>query len=475
MSLPQGFLIYVFFDEFLNINSQYSGMIQVSEPGSLEMLQSQAISIPSNGYFYTYLTNYSDNLVSFDNLTIRRKNGVVRAVKEYYPYGLEYGRFNGSYAYNAIEMYNKGYSSATWHELEWKYEGLDLNYFAARYYDPILGRWHAPDPLEQCHSPYTGMVNDPANFVDPDGRLATPLVTLASSGSFYLSTANSLVSTGMSIMGGVMSFVSTCAGIVAGVRGFITTADLVKGGFDFVNGSAEFSKVAGSNIYTQNDPLRWIGGSTNNKIGRGDDFLSSTSAVPKNLDVSEESKWTDEKLLAELLDALEDGTFGVVEYDARRVVDHLKQRTGEDFFWGAEVTRTARTIPEGRRLELDIRTQFVDQMKLHKGDVTKLNMVVKKPNYKANESIDLKTLIGGTQQVDIWLEDIQFTGDSYTARIKYRIMDTFGVSEMDALNPSFAAGFAREGLRCLWILQHQRGYKPFRTSLTVNMNIHGKL
>jgi hypothetical protein len=53
MSLPQGFLIYVFFDEFLNINSQYSGMIQVGEPGALEMLQSQAISIPSNGYFYT--------------------------------------------------------------------------------------------------------------------------------------------------------------------------------------------------------------------------------------------------------------------------------------------------------------------------------------------------------------------------------------------------------------------------------------
>ncbi len=31
MSLPQGFLIYVFFDEFLNINSQYSGMIQVEQ------------------------------------------------------------------------------------------------------------------------------------------------------------------------------------------------------------------------------------------------------------------------------------------------------------------------------------------------------------------------------------------------------------------------------------------------------------
>jgi len=215
MSLPQGFLIYVFFDEFLNINSQYSGMIQVGELGALEMLQSQANSIPTNGYFYTYLTNYSDNLVSFDNLTIRRKNGVVRSVKEYYPYGLEYGRFNGSFAYNAADMYNKGYTSTTWHELEWKYEGLDLNYFAARYYDPITGRWHAPDPLEQCHSPYAGMVNDPANYIDPDGRSAWMfLCGSAANGAGAYATAINVTSTfrgTFGALGGVASFVSSGA------------------------------------------------------------------------------------------------------------------------------------------------------------------------------------------------------------------------------------------------------------------------
>jgi RHS repeat-associated protein len=59
---------------------------------------------------------------------------------------------------------------------EWGLEGLDLNYFAARYYDPILARWHAPDPLEQCHSPYLAMLGDPANFVDPDGRAGIPFL-----------------------------------------------------------------------------------------------------------------------------------------------------------------------------------------------------------------------------------------------------------------------------------------------------------
>jgi hypothetical protein len=26
-------------------------------------------------------------------------------------------------------------------------------------YDPVIGRWHAPDPLEQFHSPYLANYN----------------------------------------------------------------------------------------------------------------------------------------------------------------------------------------------------------------------------------------------------------------------------------------------------------------------------
>jgi RHS repeat-associated protein len=151
-------------------------------------------------------------------------------------------------------MYNKGYTSATWHELEWKYEGLDFNYFAARYFDPILGRWHAPDPLEQCHSPYAGMVNDPANFVDPDGRLATPLITLASSGSFYLSTANSLVSSGMSIMGGVMSFASSISAGVAGFSAIKNTGDFINISLGFALRDGSFGEISQS-IYSNTTSL----------------------------------------------------------------------------------------------------------------------------------------------------------------------------------------------------------------------------
>jgi RHS repeat-associated protein len=98
---------------------------------------------------------------------------------------------------------------------EWGLEGLDLNYFAARYYDPIIGRWHAPDPLEQCHSPYLAMLGDPANFIDPDGRAGIPFLQdfmKSDGGTLLLNLAGQATFLGlmlkpMSAIGGVIQAV----------------------------------------------------------------------------------------------------------------------------------------------------------------------------------------------------------------------------------------------------------------------------
>ena len=191
---PQGYLVYIYFDENLEPVAGFGEAIQVTSPDELEELQSQLINIPGDGFFYTYLTNFSDNVVTFDNLTIRHKQGVLRAIKEYYPYGLEWGRYDGN------RMYNQGLANTPLQEREWGVLGLDQNYFSARFYDPTIGRWHAVDPLEQFHSPYIAMCNDPANNIDPDGRAGVHLIekedvafmafAIGSSALIYSSMAN---------------------------------------------------------------------------------------------------------------------------------------------------------------------------------------------------------------------------------------------------------------------------------------------
>jgi hypothetical protein len=44
--------------------------------------------------------------------------------------------------------------------------------FHARMYDPVLGRWHAPDPMNQFDSPYNAMGDNPVVNIDPDGMMA---------------------------------------------------------------------------------------------------------------------------------------------------------------------------------------------------------------------------------------------------------------------------------------------------------------
>ena len=53
-----------------------------------------------------------------------------------------------------------------------KDDEIELNYFGARYLDPMLGMWISVDPARQFTSPYlyAGNGYNPVNGVDPDGN-----------------------------------------------------------------------------------------------------------------------------------------------------------------------------------------------------------------------------------------------------------------------------------------------------------------
>jgi len=249
MDRPHAYLVYVYYDQQMNILPAISGAIRVQNPNQLETILRSEMQAQRNGYLHAYVSNGGTAPVHFDNMMVSLIQGKVRQFNDYYPYGLSISGVNGvngSYKnmYTSKELQNGEFASG---------RGLEMYDFHARLYDPQLGRWFVPDPAEQFHNPYLAMGNTPVNGYDPNGEL------------FLI---DDLIVTGIAMVGGYVysglttqewGWESVKTGLIWGGTAFLA---LNTGGLSYAPGAAaqfggQFvaSQVVGSFFPSINVPI----------------------------------------------------------------------------------------------------------------------------------------------------------------------------------------------------------------------------
>ncbi|MEM6161381.1 PAAR domain-containing protein [Erwinia sp. P6884] len=108
-----------------------------------------------------------------------------------------------------------------------------------------------------------------------------------------------------------------------------------------------------------------------------------------------------------------------------------------------------------------------------KEDIKNLGVVLPKFNGLIDNTNGLVITVHDTWSTHISLESLEVNGDSYRAKVHYRIQDHFGLDDDDVLNPVY-----REfRIFRLWFALQRwdlYGYKPFITEMNVTVEISGR-
>ncbi|MGB0788699.1 MAG: hypothetical protein ACPGQR_04105 [Marinirhabdus sp.] len=153
---------------------------------------------------------------------------------------------------------------------------------------------------------------------------------------------------------------------------------------------------------------------------------------------------------------------------AQQFVNQFMTGQGQDWYDDGGLSNVIKNSPEGQSLIKQISDDFREEMLSNQGDFSKIKLndrVYSTLNFSWKSSPTLKILVGGTQELTVTLSAIFYNAKTckWLALISVEIRDDFGVTESDITNASPSAKLGIGGLTDMWVLQHQRGYKPFTT------------
>lgn len=158
---------------------------------------------------------------------------------------------------------------------------------------------------------------------------------------------------------------------------------------------------------------------------------------------------------------------------AEKFVNRFMNEEGGEWHDDGGLSGAIKESSEGKQLIADITAAFKNNMFLHKGDFTKFtlnNEGIRRPSFSWSSSPTLKILVGGTQELTVTLSGVFYDvkNCNWAALINVEIRDDFGVTESDITNASPSAMMGVGGLMDMWVLQKQRGQKPFTSVFNFN-------
>jgi RHS repeat-associated protein len=118
----------------------------------------------ATGHAEYQLTDHLGNV----RVTFKKGTGTkldILSKTDYYAFG---GQLPGRIWQQSGGDYRYGYQGQ-----QKSQDDVNWDNFELRNFNHDLGRWSAPDPYGQFHSPYIAMANDPVSAIDPDGGYQT--------------------------------------------------------------------------------------------------------------------------------------------------------------------------------------------------------------------------------------------------------------------------------------------------------------
>ena len=170
---PKAFLNVLFFDEQFKFDntSSYSEQISTTNPGQIVIALGSVKQAKKNGYCYVYISNENDDMVYFDNFTLKHERSSLIEETHYYPFGLTMAGISSRSA-GTVENKTKFQGQEFAHGEFGDGSGLDMYEFRYRMDDCQTGRFWQIDPLAEDYffnSAYAFSENKVTSHIELEG------------------------------------------------------------------------------------------------------------------------------------------------------------------------------------------------------------------------------------------------------------------------------------------------------------------